>query len=104
MLSPRITTRKLRQSTLEDTLCSRVRLRILKLLIESHRLTTSEIAAKTGVNYVVALAHLEALENGDVLTHVNFGRRIRYYKFKESARARAIRDVIEAWRCLNNPA
>lgn len=79
-------------------------MRILKLLIESQRLTPSEIAAKTGVNYVVALAHLEALENGDILTHANFGRRIRYYKFKESARAKAIRDVIEAWCRPNNLA
>ena len=92
-----IDTVKPTQSKLEDTLCSKVRLRILKLLLESQKLTTSEIAAKVGVNYVVARAHLNALEKGDVLTHANFGKRIRYYRFKESTRALAVKNFIEAW-------
>jgi ribosomal protein S25 len=66
--------------------------------VESRSLTTSEIAAKVGVNYVIARAHLPALENGDVLTHTNFGKRIRYYRFKESTRALAVKNFIEAWR------
>jgi predicted ArsR family transcriptional regulator len=86
------------QTTFEDTVCSKVRLRILKLLIESRSLTTSEIAAKVGVNYVIARAHLNALEKGDVFAHANFGKRIRYYRFKESARALAVKNFIEAWR------
>ena len=93
-----VATMKSPQLKLEDTLCSRVRLRILKLLVESKKLTTSEIAAKVGVNYVIARAHLNALEKGDVLTHANFGRRIRYYRFKESTRALAVKNFIEAWR------
>ncbi len=104
MLSSRLTLKKHSPSALEDTLCSRVRLRILKLLIDSQKLTPAQIAAKVRVNYVVVRAHLEALENGDVLTHSNFGKRIRYYKFKESARAKAVRNVIEAWCCPENPA
>ena len=104
MLSSRLTTKKPSHSTLEDTLCSRVRLRIVKLLIDSQKLTPAQIAAKVGVNYIVVRAHLEALENGDVLTHSNFGKRIRYYKLKESARAKAIRNVIEAWHHPQNPA
>jgi len=104
MLSPRITTKTPPQRTLEDTLCSRVRLRILKLLMESQTLTTAQIAAKVGVNYVVTRAHLNALENGDVLTHVNFGKRIRYYRFKESSKANAVRDFMEAWCCPQSHA
>jgi len=92
------------QSTLEDTLCSKVRLRILKLLAKSQTLTTSEIAAKTGVNYIATRAHLDALEKGDVLTHANFGKRIRHYRFKESERAQAVRNVIEAWGLPENHA
>ena len=84
--------------SLEDTLCSRVRLRILKLLDESQKLTPTEIAAKLGVNYVLARAHLEVLEVAGVLTHENFGKRIRYYGFKESTRAVAVKNFIEAWR------
>jgi predicted ArsR family transcriptional regulator len=93
----RLTTRTPSQVTVEDTLCSKVRLKILRLLAESQALTTSEIAAKIGVNYLAARAHLDALEKVDVLTHANFGRRIRYYRFKESERARAIKNVMEAW-------
>jgi predicted ArsR family transcriptional regulator len=89
---------------LEETLCSRVRLRILKLLMEAQTLTTAQIGQKVGVNYVVTRAHLKALENGDILTHVNFGRRIRYYRFKESVRANAVKRLIETWQSPENHA
>jgi len=58
---------------------------ILKLPAESQKITPSEIAAKVGINHVVTRAHLEALENGSILACANFGKRIRYYRFKESA-------------------
>jgi ribosomal protein S25 len=79
-----------------ESLCSKIQLRILKLLVESRSLTTSEIAAKTRVNYVVARRNLDILEKVDVLTHSNFGRRDRYYRFKDSAKANAVRNFIEA--------
>jgi predicted transcriptional regulator len=85
------------RSSIEDALCSRVRLRILELLLESQMLNVSEIAARVGVNYVSASMHLKALENADVLSHVMFGKRIRYYRFKESARANAVKKLVEAW-------
>lgn len=94
--------RQLQQLLLEDTLCSRVQLRILKLLAESQALTTSEIAAKVGVNYLSAKGHLEALERSGVLTRVSFGKRIRFYKYKESVRANAVRRMIEVWGCPEN--
>ncbi|HVP16066.1 MAG TPA: winged helix-turn-helix domain-containing protein [candidate division Zixibacteria bacterium] len=87
---------------LEDTLCSRVRLRILKLLMESQTLTTAQIAEKVQVNYVVARTHLDVLEKGDILAHINFGKRIRYYRLKESAKADAVRRFIEAWQGPGN--
>jgi predicted ArsR family transcriptional regulator len=103
MLSPpRTTTKKPPPSTLEDTLCSRVRLRITKILIDFQNLTTAQIAAEIGVNYIAVRAHLEALENADILTHYNFGKRIRYYKIKESARANAVKNLIEAWHPKEN--
>ena len=90
------------QSKLEDALRPRVRLIILKLLMESQALTTSEIASKLGVNYDVARGHLDALENSGVLGHANFGERIRSYRFKQSAKAKAVRNFIEAWYCPEN--
>ena len=83
----------------EDSLCSRVRLRILKVLIEFHTLTPSQIAAELGINYVLVRQHLNALEDSDVLTHVSFGNRIRHYKLKDSPRANAVKNFIEAWSC-----
>jgi hypothetical protein len=50
------------------------------------------------MNYVLARTHLEVLEGAGVLTHENFGKRIRYYGFKESTRAVAVKNFVEAWR------
>jgi hypothetical protein len=44
------------------------------------------------MNYVLARTHLEVLEGAGVLTHENFGKRIRYYGFKESTRAVAVKN------------
>ena len=93
----RVITMALPQSSIEDVLCSRVRLKILKVLMQSDELNVSEIARKIGVNYASTKMHLEALEKEGVLTHVMFGKRIRYYRFQESARARAVKAFIEAW-------
>jgi predicted ArsR family transcriptional regulator len=70
--------------------------------MESRTLNTSQIATRVGINFVDTRSHLKALENGGVLTHINFGRRIRYYRFKESAKANAVRDFIEAWCSQEN--
>jgi ribosomal protein S25 len=85
------------QTDIEDVLCSKTRLKMLKILMQSERLTASNIAKRIAVNYVVARAHLEILEQGDILARVMFGKRIRYYKFKDSARAKTVKELIEAW-------
>jgi DNA-binding transcriptional ArsR family regulator len=85
------------QRNIEDALCSKTRLKILKLLIDS-QLTPSEIARAVGVNYVTAEQHLEILEAEGILLHTNFGRRIRYYKLNEaSPRAKAVKNLIEVF-------
>jgi DNA-binding transcriptional ArsR family regulator len=93
----RVTAMATPQTSLEDALCSRVRIRILKLLARGELLTVTTIAAKMGVNYGSAEGHLEALEREEIVSCVRFGKRIRYYKWKESARTNAIRCMIEAW-------
>jgi len=86
---------------IEDVLCSKTRLKILKLLIGS-QLTPSEIANAVGISYLNAAAHLEALEAEGVLEHVMFGKRIRFFKYNElSPRAEAVQALIEVFRsCL----
>jgi DNA-binding transcriptional ArsR family regulator len=93
----RVTTMTSPHTDIEDVLCSKTRLRILKVLMRSEQLTVSDIAARTSVNYVSARAHLETLENGNILAHLMFGKRIRYYKFKDSTLAKAVRNLIEIY-------
>jgi DNA-binding transcriptional ArsR family regulator len=82
---------------IEYVLCSKTRLKVLKVLTQSEQLTVSEIARRTTVNYVSARTHLETLERGGILVRVMFGKRIRYYKFKDSPIAKAVKDLIEAY-------
>ena len=83
--------------TIEDALCSKTTLKILKLLIGS-QLTPSEIAERVGVCYANATKHLEILEAEGLIEHIMFGKRIRYYKFSEASRkAIAVRNLIETF-------
>jgi predicted transcriptional regulator len=84
------------QRNIEDVLCSKTRLKILKLLMDS-QLTPSEIARAVGVNYVIAEQHLEILEAEGILSHVKFGKRIRYYKYNEVPKARAVQNLIHTF-------
>jgi predicted ArsR family transcriptional regulator len=82
------------QRTIEDVLCSNTRLKILKVLLDS-QLTPTEIARKVGVNFMNTQQHLELLEEEGIVSHVNFGKRIRYYQFNEtSQRAKAVRNLM----------
>jgi predicted transcriptional regulator len=83
---------------IEDVLCSKTRLKILKVLIDS-QLTPSEVARTVGINFVNTSEHLQALEAESILTHLTFGKRIRYYKFNEaSPKAKAVRCLIETFK------
>jgi DNA-binding transcriptional ArsR family regulator len=84
------------QRNIEDVLCSKTRLKILKLLIDS-RFKPSEIARAVGVNYLNTEQHLEILEAEGILTHSKFGTRIRYYKYNETPKALAVRNLIETF-------
>ena len=80
---------------IEDVLCSKTRLKILKILIGSQS-TPSDIAKRIGVCYANAVKHIEILEAEGLIEHVRFGKRTRYYKFNEtSSKAIAVRNVIE---------
>ena len=82
----------------EDVLCLKTRLKILKVLLNSKPLNVTQIAKQVGVNYAKALEHLKILENEGILTRTMFGKRIRFYKFNElSFKAKAIRNLIEAF-------
>jgi predicted transcriptional regulator len=83
---------------IEDVLCSRARIKILKLLIQSDQLNTSEIAHQIRSNHTSTSTHLKALEDDGIFTHRMYGKRIRLYTFNEaSAMAKALQKLITAY-------
>ena len=81
----------------EDVFSSRLRIKILKILVQVGELNVSEIARRLGVNYNTTKEHLKVLEDEGLLQHKVFGR-IRLYRLNEhSPKTNAIRNLIEIW-------
>ena len=81
----------------EDVFSSKLRIKILRILVQMRELNVSDIARRLNVNYVTTSRHLIALENEEVITHKSYGR-IRLYRLNEqSPKARAIESMIEVW-------
>jgi predicted ArsR family transcriptional regulator len=84
---------------LEDSLCSKTKIKVLKLMLSAGQLSTSQIAKRVGVNYVRVLKHLEDLEGEGILRMSRFGCRIHYYRFnQDSPKAHAVQTLLEAWK------
>jgi len=85
----------------EDVFSSRLRMKILRILVQVGELNGSEIARRLNVNYVTTSKHLKALENEGILVHKVFGR-IRLYRLDErSSKAKAVQALIETWEHAN---
>jgi predicted transcriptional regulator len=81
----------------EDVFCSRLRVKILRLLAQMSELNVSDVARRLGVNYNATSKHLTVLEDEGILQHKVFGR-IRLYRFNEkSPKAKAVQNLIEVW-------
>ena len=81
---------------LEDVFCSKVRLKVLKLLFVYGQMNPSDIAERLKVNYKLALGHLELLEKETVVQHRLSGR-IKYFRFASTVKAQATMKLLEAW-------
>ncbi len=82
---------------LEETLSSRGRIRVFKVLSEFGELNVSDIARKTGLNYTATNVHLKALESMGLVREKRFGK-IRIYRFNgDDPRAKALRELITFW-------
>jgi len=82
---------------IEDTLSSKGRVKILRILAEIGELNISEIARRAGLNYATTNQHLQALERASLVRHKTFGR-IRIYRFDEvNQHAKAVKNLIEVW-------
>jgi len=81
----------------EDFFCSRLRMKILKILWQVGELNISGIARRLGVNYGTTNKHLKVLENEGIVQHKRFGR-IRIYRLnKHSPKTKAIQNLLEVW-------
>jgi DNA-binding transcriptional ArsR family regulator len=81
----------------EDVFSSRVRMKILKVLVRLGELNVSEITRRLGINYQTTTNHLGLLEAEGILQHKRFGR-IRLYRLNErSPKAKAIEALLNVW-------
>jgi len=86
---------------IEDVFSSKLRVKILKILVQMRELNVSEIARRLGVNYNTTSRHLKVLEDEGILQHKVFGR-IRLYRLNEhSSKARAVQNLMEVWEHAN---
>ena len=82
---------------LEDILCSRRKLKILKMLMKLGQLNVSQIAFRLKHNYVVTYKDLKTLESVDIIEQRVSGR-TRYYRLKQfSAKSKAVQEFLEIW-------
>ena len=82
---------------IEDVLSSKGRVKILKVLVAAGELNITEITRRAGLNYAAANRHLLVLRDMELVEEKTFGK-IRIFSFKfEDPRAKAIRDLINAW-------
>lgn len=87
---------------IEDVFSSKLRMKILKTLFNVGELNASELARRLKINYVSASKHIKILEDEGILQHKVFGR-IRLYRYNEqSAKAKAVQNIIEVWERHNS--
>lgn len=81
----------------EDVFSSRLRMKILKVLMQVGELNVSEIARRLKVNYNAISKHLKVLEDEGLIQHKVFGR-IRLYRLNEhSPKTKAVQNLLETW-------
>jgi DNA-binding transcriptional ArsR family regulator len=82
---------------LEDVFSSKSRMKILKLIYNLGSLNVSDIARQIGANFTATSEHLKVLESEGILKDLTYGR-VRMYRFDEnSAKAKAVQNLIEEW-------
>ena len=81
---------------LEDVLCSKTRMRILKLLFKLGQLNTSDLAHRLGINYATTLRHLSLLKKEGVVTERLSGK-TRFFRFASTSKARVVMRLLEEW-------
>jgi DNA-binding transcriptional ArsR family regulator len=82
---------------LEELFSSKQRMKILKVIDKLGSLNVSNIARQTGGNFASTSMHLKVLEAEGILKVHVYGR-VHMYRFNEgSAKAKSIKNLIDAW-------
>jgi len=91
----------MKSMNVEDVFSSRLRMKILRMLVQIGELNVSEIARRLNVNYITTSKHLKTLEDEGILVHKTFGR-IHLYRLNErSPKAKAVQALVETWEHAN---
>jgi DNA-binding Lrp family transcriptional regulator len=89
---------------LEDVLCSKTTIKILKTIMRLGQLNVSDTAKHVGANFAATHVRLRLLESEGILQQRTSGR-AKYFRLREySPRAKALQFLIEAWEkdCNNS--
>ena len=81
---------------MEEVFSSKPRMKILKLIYTLGSLNVSDVARKLKINFASTSGHLKVLEAEGILEERLYGR-VRMYRFSDSAKAKAVAALIEAW-------
>jgi DNA-binding transcriptional ArsR family regulator len=79
---------------LEDVFCSKLRMKILKLLFRLRQLKTADFQKRLGASYATTMQHLTVLEKEGVVTQRLSGR-IRFFRFANTQKAQAVQKLLE---------
>ena len=84
--------------TAEEVLRSKVAMAVLRTLIQRDMpLPISRIAKEIGSNHVTVKKHMKLLEEANLVTVVEYGKRTLYKANEADERVLAYRDFIQAW-------
>jgi predicted transcriptional regulator len=83
---------------LEKVFSSKSRMKILKLIYQLGQLNVSDVARRLKLNFASTSSHLKLLECEGILQERKYGR-VRMYRYNEgSAKAKAVQNLIDAWK------
>jgi DNA-binding transcriptional ArsR family regulator len=73
-------------------------MKILKLIYQLGSLNVSDVARRIKMNYAATAKHLKILESEGILQERSYGR-VHMYRFNvDSAKAKAVQNLIEVWQ------
>ena len=81
---------------LEDVFCSKLRMKILKLLYKLRQVKTSDFQKRLNASYTITIQHLTVLEREGVVTQRLSGR-TRFFRFANTLKARAVQKLLQEW-------